>query len=1192
MKRNETATTGLSLTRAESDTSVGRGCLVLSRAEAANLSLRDRATGRQGSALILVLVCLVMMVLIGTAYIQVARVDRRATAQLTGVNNLDTVRDAVIAYMAKVLKEDLLDSTGVLFNPAAYDESHDYPFTNRDASFAVTSGKPSTVGNSLSPAAAGGRFDDTWLASTYVDPESVPFSGFSHISNLNGIFLRMPKASGEPLEQPMDAAGLVATAQGSAPMRHDGYGDVFDGAGTPTLSAFRTVYTLPIIKLGDPTAGNINSLDYAGDPTWDMYGVDTDGDGILDARWTWAPEEVRQIGGLTYVVAYRIIDLSSMVNVNTATAISNDGATVPALSDAPRGYWPTDVDLSRLLSKSRSSYAGWVGELGEVLAARGLPATLPTPPGDLTFNGSTGIGQYSGNGHRGGAWNDASIGSKYYGFTNDRFVEDSELELRSRGGLNTATDAPIENAMSHLLRRTSPATTEVTFKEVPGIASTASDLSVFSFMHGATTRPNDAGSGGVFTANRTLPAIRQLLTTMSGASEYARQYPGWIATSELDRLKYDLVQRGVSGSVTLTPAQRAQEIADRLTKIFNVGPPKYLGLTDVAVISQIATEFALAIQDCSDADSTPTGVAVGGTTYYGLEIMPFLREFYVQGAYESDMPDMAATPPVYKERKFKAGSGAFVIEIGNPFDKNCSFAGGGAGVSLRVRILKEGSATELVSYEVPPAVEELPPRDGNPITEQMVFYSTPTTPAPDANGKGTDLLADLSLDTTYAANRRREITIKLPDSAFDDSPLTVELQVEVSSGVFITYDRLRDPAMKLPAKYVQDNGDAVTAVIGHSQITLKRDGEKNRYLSNRGRAVVKADASTNIYLANGTLSKFGADNKSVTGDSNLDKIQLAHSDHQIFNVAELGYIFMYGFFDGDEGDLPSRISGKDGSKGTGVTTNPLDTACPARHFLSLTADGSTTGAVVVPYAGSLDPAESQFKVPHMGIVMDQFTTISARYDGIDNDGDGGIDNQSEQFVPGMINVNTMPVWLMAYTSPLPETNQDVASLYQAITDYRDWPASRQDITGVTGLGIDHESDKGVRSIGELMLIKSRKSGAVNPVTQMRRYGEDSAVLSAGSPLRLYPNPDDDKASIYVADEYPAQERMLRFQFLTNNLTTRSDRYCAYVVIRGYNSTNFSGAPSESLRFFVLLDRSKVIDLDSAVGVYPKTGQKN
>jgi len=228
----------------------------------------------------------------------------------------------------------------------------------------------------------------------------------------------------------------------------------------------------------------------------------------------------------------------------------------------------------------------------------------------------------------------------------------------------------------------------------------------------------------------------------------------------------------------------------------------------------------------------------------------------------------------------------------------------------------------------------------------------------------------------------------------------------------------------------------------------------------------------------------------------------------------------------------------------------------------------------------------------MGIVMDQFTTISARYDGIDNDGDGGIDNQSEQFVPGMINVNTMPVWLMAYTSPLPETNQDVASLYQAITDYRDWPASRQDITGVTGLGIDHESDKGVRSIGELMLIKSRKSGAVNPVTQMRRYGEDSAVLSAGSPLRLYPNPDDDKASIYVADEYPAQERMLRFQFLTNNLTTRSDRYCAYVVIRGYNSTNFSGAPSESLRFFVLLDRSKVIDLDSAVGVYPKTGQKN
>jgi len=250
----------------------------------------------------------------------------------------------------------------------------------------------------------------------------------------------------------------------------------------------------------------------------------------------------------------------------------------------------------------------------------------------------------------------------------------------------------------------------------------------------------------------------------------------------------------------------------------------------------------------------------------------------------------------------------------------------------------------------------------------------------------------------------------------------------------------------------------------------------------------------------------------------------------------------------------------------------------------------------------------------MSMVMDQFTTLSPRWDGLDNDNDDGdnnlnssADNEEEQFVPGMQNVNTMPSWLMALTSPLPEATAEIETFYQAIAEYRDFPQHRPNMTGITtGLRVDYEADKGIASIGEILLIKGRRGGATNDTTggpgtpgpaaitaasQARRYGEDNAALAATSPLKHYPHASS-TASVYDGEEYPAQERMARFQYLASTLTTRSDRYCAYVIIRGYNSTDFSTAPAESLTFFVTLDRSRVLDLDSPVIVYPKTGQKN
>ncbi len=1144
---------------------------------------------RPGSALILVLVCLVMMVLIGTAYVQVARVDRRATAQLTGINNMNTVRDAVIAYMMKVLKEDMLDDAGLFFNPASGDEFHDYPFTNRTVNFAVTSGKPSTVGQPLPQPALGGRMDDTWLASTYTDAESSNINPvWNHLSNLNGIFLRLPKNGGEPVEESQAA-------------RFDGFGDALETGATADSNLVDKIITSPLATT------NANSLDYetGGD---DVLGVDTDGDGILDARWTWAPEEVRQIGGVTYVVAYRIIDLNSMVNLNIGTVKLDTASNLPTnKTQFPRGFWPTDIDQGRFLRRAREPYAGWQTEVNQSFIFRGMGTSVPSLTGGMTF-GANGIGNYTGVGNRASAWHNQAMGSKgakYYGSTDRRYVEDSEFELRARGGLNTATDVPVETHFNYLLRRTTPATTEVTFTNVPGIVGTG-NARVNSYMRGGPSPNQTSINDGA----RTLPAIRHMVTTMSGTSVHARQYPG-MTTSELDRLQYDLVYRGVATNVS-TPQVRAQEIADRLKKIFRVGPPMYLGIADGTVIDQIATEFAVNIQDYSDADRTPTGLALGGTTYYGMEVKPFLREFYVQGGYESDMAGMdGGGNPVWKKWVYKPNSGAFVIEIGNPFDKPVSFAGSGAGVSLRVRIMRGGAV--MAQYDVPPSVQNLPARDGNQVTEQLVFYSNPATPI-NEGGKGASVVTDLALATAYPlAARRIEIPAKLNNTAFNDTELTAELQIEVSSGVFITYDRLRHPDMKLPPEYVADHGNGVTKLQAHGQVSLQRDGQKTRYLSNKGITVKTSGAAENSYINNNaSVSMFGLDVKGVTGDTSLDKMHLAHSDHQIFNVAELGYIFMYGFFDGDLGDFPSRFSGRDGNKDKSNTANPMDTACGGRHFLSFTAQGSDTdgqpvGAFIIPYNGSTDPNLAGFKIPHFSMVMDQFTTISPRWDGVDNDEVDGIDNVSEQFVAGLINVNTMPSWLLAYTTPMMEPINDVSQLYLAIGEYRDFPEFRQAITGVSGLPVNPQSDKGIRSIGELMMIKNRRNGSTlgggtAAMSQMRRYGEDGAPIAGTSwqsAMRHYPNSDNTLAAqnsstsgVWYADEYVDIERMARFQYITNSLTTRSDRFCAYVVIRGYDSTNFSDAPLESLRFFVILDRSGIVDVDSTVVPIPKSGQKN
>lgn len=63
-----------------------------------------------------------------------------------------------------------------------------------------------------------------------------------------------------------------------------------------------------------------------------------------------------------------------------------------------------------------------------------------------------------------------------------------------------------------------------------------------------------------------------------------------------------------------------------------------------------------------------------------------------------------------------------------------------------------------------------------------------------------------------------------------------------------------------------------------------------------------------------------------------------------------------------------------------------------------------------------------------------------------------------------------------------------------------------------------------------------------------------------------------------------QDRLARFQMLSQILTTRSDLYAAWVLVEGYRAGAWDEGPVESARFIAIFDRSEVRTADDQVRV--------
>ncbi|MGE4285889.1 MAG: ComEA family DNA-binding protein [Phycisphaerae bacterium] len=188
---------------------------------------------------------------------------------------------------------------------------------------------------------------------------------------------------------------------------------------------------------------------------------------------------------------------------------------------------------------------------------------------------------------------------------------------------------------------------------------------------------------------------------------------------------------------------------------------------------------------------------------------------------------------------------------------------------------------------------------------------------------------------------------------------------------------------------------------------------------------------------------------------------------------------------------------------------------------------------------------------------DRLTTDIPLADDIDNDGDGNTDNAGEEAAKyresafcGLININTAP---KAVLMTLPWIDEALA---EAIIAYRDKTGTGPGHTGLPDYS-DATHEAGFRNIYELINVTNDETDLTD--YDIQKYAEDGVDITADDFLDLTP---DDGA----IDDY--EERNIIVERLSNLITTRSDVFTAWIVIR-------EGAHGPQKRKLCLFDRSNV-----------------
>ncbi len=1046
---------------------------------------------RRGSVLILVAAVLVLLVLIGTAYIQAARLDRLATAKMND-NYIDQVLAATLSRISGELYDDVAYEDGdaiEYLSPAQHDEPFDYPWTNH-------AGTP-------------GENDDMWLASGSPTDNSgvestLSMTRWPHITNLTG-----------------DAGFLEE-----------------DGSGN---NGNDENFALQTIGAGGGYTVDVTNQDLSVDDR-----ADADGDGLTDSRWAVAP--LAEIRGIRYVMSVRIIDTSAMVNVDTLMGQTDSSGTTYG---DPRWWYPSELDLGRWMIDDQGASSGEV------------QALLEERFGDLLVGGLPPAWA----GGRREYWQDGVA----TGFTVGNYVSMdrnvNEGELRYRNGLNDdQAEAPLETLMSTFTRTTA---TENEWSDVAGVA-TFSDF----FLN----------------------EPRKWMTVHSNTGTYAP----W----RVDRGSGDYIDRLIHLPTLLSSDDTARDEsrdllydAARLTAFSQGAVTPYGGAANVA-----AGQYTANAVDYFDggSDSRIARYEADGGIYYGMESLPFLTEVYLHGCYRltSVTEKLPANPGMFDLTWTITGNLGYAIEMVSPFE--------GETANLQdVRVVVNGSPWGTLDTLSGATSQD--GRTGIVLYRKSGGVSTNNWNDPRPWGDGS-----YTKPTDWVEN-------EIDKTINADTDIVVELQVRVepddgSAGgdEWITYCRIQrtpgqfpgepDKQLRLPGQKTESN----VSIPQPADQPQENQSDYDRY--NRRAAYCDAVALNPVAVICQTgdtqMNEMAGAGTTATGWATQETpggpIKQAWAPNKRADDSDWPVVGQIGKEDKDQAawvepwasdanaaQRAYRFSDGDEVRFAGELLNvmwvgPTDSATYAEVFrLAGAALGHPTPN---PATGVDDPLRRRMPdahsatarqpanlfgnedqaVPCAAMLLDLATTLRPMVNGEDDDGDGEVDEDDELFIPGRINLNTVPTYLLAQVLPLGDKAlRDSIAGY--VHDYR-----RIDGTHYTSGNRTRGDRVGIASLGELLQL---------PALVIHKWAGDIGFTAADGGVQVAYDAEGNALSDGPIDDRAEAMRLL--SFLAQTCSTRSDTFAAYIQVRGYRAdgehTYQSDHLEEQKKAIAIFDRSGITE---------------
>lgn len=329
-------------------------------------SRSGRRSRRRGTVLILALGVLAVLSIAALSYVTIVRLDRANVTATQQRQNYSAQANLMIEHVQAMLAADIFNNQNVTpaireRGSAAFSngEYTDHPsvdtttFNDKANPLAPASqDTPNSFLNSFEPAPA----DDAWLAS--IEPKwgaivnntlTVP-----QLTNLRSMYTWSNVAN-----RWTRSDGRFADLGSWLRASRNGHGD-------PSVHLLD--WTDPrVVRLGPDTAVNVDIFDRQANnmsdfstvggslanarlgpvkPSDERQVIDTDGDLRPDARWT-VLDAFGNVGGLKWVVAAKIVDLSALININASIEFGPI-ANYNDSTELGDGRTPADVDLTGL----------------------------------------------------------------------------------------------------------------------------------------------------------------------------------------------------------------------------------------------------------------------------------------------------------------------------------------------------------------------------------------------------------------------------------------------------------------------------------------------------------------------------------------------------------------------------------------------------------------------------------------------------------------------------------------------------------------------------------------------------------------------------------------------------------------------------------------------------------------------------